>query len=120
MTVLVLVMLRVCIGIPLGYAWRVFRLDEPSLSAWARPWAIRERSTVREHWATLVSLVLFGVALAYVGYGSLPPAAPRDLAFPIEGGRFMVAQGGGIGLLNHHAGHREQRHAADRDDVRRS
>lgn len=25
----------------------------------------------------------------------------------------MVAQGGGIGLLNHHAGHRAQRFAAD-------
>ena len=35
MTVLVLVMLFVCIGIPLGYAWRIYSLDEPSLSAWA-------------------------------------------------------------------------------------
>lgn len=30
----VIVMLLVCIGIPLAYAWRVVRLDEPSMSAW--------------------------------------------------------------------------------------
>lgn len=160
MTVMVLVMLLVCIGIPAVYAWRVFRLDEPTLSAWAlvvadaavfvalvllvgrwdmagyyarflvlavflaallrslgkhrsRPWAIPERPVLRRHWTVLVSLTLFGSALAYVGYGMLPPAAPRDLAFPLADGRFMVGQGGGVGLLNRHVGHREQRHAAD-------
>ncbi|MGE0668570.1 MAG: M23 family metallopeptidase [Sphingomonadales bacterium] len=34
MAVLVIVMVLVCIGIPMVYAWRVWRLDEPSLSAW--------------------------------------------------------------------------------------
>ena len=41
------------------------------------------------------------------------PQDPRTLAFPLEGGRFVVAQGGGIGILNHHAGHPAQRHALD-------
>lgn len=160
MTLLVLVMLVVCIAMPLGYAWRVARLDEPAISGWllltadaavfvalvlivgrwdmagyytrfallavflaamlwslwrhrSRPWRARGEPTLRRHWTTLASLVLFGGVLAYVGYGLLPPDGPRELAFPLEGGRFMVGQGGGVSLLNHHAGHPEQRYAAD-------
>ncbi len=159
MSVLVLIMLAVCIGIPLAYAWRVFRLDEPSRTAWllavgnaavivslvfllgrwdmagyytrfllvalfgaavlrslvrhaARPW--RSAGPVpRSRWTALATLALLGAALGYVGSGLLRPEKPRDLAFPLEGGRFMVGQGGGIGLLNRHAGHPAQRHAAD-------
>jgi hypothetical protein len=48
-----------------------------------------------------------------VAYGLVPPQEPRELAFPLENGHFMVGQGGGIGLLNHHAGHPEQHYAAD-------
>src|SRR5690606_18280738 len=49
----------------------------------------------------------------YVLAGLSPPAPARDMAFPLRGGRFMVGQGGDVGLLNHHAAHREQAHAAD-------
>lgn len=160
MTVLVFVMLLVCIAMPLFYAWRIARLDAPSISAWlllaadaavfvalillvgrwdiagyhirfavlaiflaaiiwslwrhrSRPWMARGEPTLRRHWTTLTSLVLFGGILAYVVYGLLPPDRPRELAFPLEDGRFMVGQGGSVSLLNHHAGHREQRYAAD-------
>lgn len=160
MVFMVVIMLLVCIGFPLAYAWRVLRLDEPSLAAWlllvvdaavfvalvlivgrwdmagyhmrvlllgvflaavlwslarhrTRPGRSPEQPVIRRHWASLATLILFGGALAYVIYGLLPPAAARELAFPLTGGRFVVGQGGGIGLLNHHAGHREQRHAAD-------
>lgn len=67
----------------------------------------------KSHWATFFSLVPFSAALAYVLAGMLTPLGPRDLAFPLEGGRFMVGQAGGNSLLNHHAGHLAQRYAAD-------
>lgn len=59
------------------------------------------------------SLVLFGAALVYVGSGLVSPTPSRDLSLPLTGGRFFVGQGGGIGLLNHHADHRQQRFAVD-------
>lgn len=77
-----------------------------------RPWIARE--VWRRQWVTAVSLTILGGALGYVvTYGMLPQADARDLAFPLKGGRFVVGQGGGIGVLNHHADHGEQRHAAD-------
>jgi hypothetical protein len=62
---------------------------------------------------TILSLTAFGAALAYVVSGLAPPDQTKDLAFPLREGRFAVAQGGGITLLNHHAGHEAQRFAAD-------
>ena len=67
----------------------------------------------RRRWTTIASLTFFSAALAYVSYGMLPEATPRELAFPLKNGRFMIGQGGSIALLNHHAGHPEQRFAAD-------
>jgi hypothetical protein len=58
-------------------------------------------------------LVIYGGLLAYVVIGLLPDGEPYDLAFPMEGGHFVVAQGGGNVLLNHHSGHPAQHHAAD-------
>lgn len=157
----VVVMLVVCIGMPLGYAWRMWRLDEPSRAGWlavaadsavfvalvlivgrwdmagyhtrfvllavflaalgwswrrhaSRPFrAVGGKPVWRRHWTTLASLTAFGAALAYVLSGLVPPAQTHRLAFPLAGGRFMVAQGGSVALLNHHAGHPEQRYAAD-------
>jgi len=84
------------------------------LVSWRRHagrWAsTRER---RGRLAKLIPLALLGVALAYVFAGMRLAPAPRDLAFPLEGGWFMVGQGGGNRLLNHHAGHPAQGHAAD-------
>jgi hypothetical protein len=31
---LVIILLIICIAMPLGYAWRIWRLHEPSLGAW--------------------------------------------------------------------------------------
>lgn len=63
---------------------------------------------------TLASLALFGGALAYVmAAGIFGRHDPRPLTFPLEGGRFVIAQGGGIGLHKHHSRHRAQRHALD-------
>src|SRR5690606_372292 len=50
---------------------------------------------------------------ACVGYGLLPSDEPRELVFPLKDGRYMVAQGSRVSLLNHHAGHSAQRFAAD-------
>jgi hypothetical protein len=160
MIVLVLFMLLICIAFPLGYAWRVWRLDEPTLGIWAlvvadasvfvalvllvgrwdmagyytryallavflaailwsfvrhksRPLRAENSPLIRTRWTTLVSLILFGSALVYVVIGMLPPANPHALRFPLEGGRFVVAQGGGNVLLNYHADHAQQRYAAD-------
>jgi len=77
-----------------------------------RPW--REATSIfRTHWTTVLSLLLFSAALVYVSFGIVRTPAPHSLAFPLQGGRFVVAQGGGIGLLNHHSGHRAQQYAAD-------
>jgi hypothetical protein len=161
MILVVVVLLAVCIGMPLAYAWRIWRLSERSRIAWllvvadsavfvalvmlvgrwdiagyytrfallallgmaaifswlrhARlPWLPANGPSVwRQHWPTAGSLALFGAALVYVLLGLRTPADTRELAFPLQGGTFVVGQGGGITLLNHHAGHREQRYAAD-------
>ncbi|AZO41602.1 M23 family metallopeptidase [Mesorhizobium sp. M7D.F.Ca.US.005.01.1.1] len=79
-----------------------------------RPWRVPKGSQfwVR-HMTTGVSLTLFSAALAYSLTGFAKPEHSRSLAFPLERGHFVIAQGGSIGLLNHHAGHRAQRYALD-------
>jgi hypothetical protein len=80
----------------------------------SRPWRAAEGpSLLRRKWTTMLTLALFAAALAYVVSGMMPPAASHALAFPLRDGRFMVGQGGGIGLLNNHASHWQQRFAAD-------
>lgn len=159
--VFLLILLFVCLVMPFGFAWRIWKLDEATRAAWlavvaessvfvalimlvgrwdiagaytrfvllalvaaaivvswrrhrARPWrAAQEPALWRSHWSTLLSLVLFCVVLAYVATGLLPRQDARSLAFPLEGGRFMVGQGGNNALLNHHRAHRAQRYAAD-------
>lgn len=162
MIVLVLLMLFICIVMPLGFAWRLWKLDEPSRLGWLlvladslvftalililgrwdmaglwtriaiivllaaaalpslrrhvrRPWSVSEdRHFRRRHMQTLAALALFGMGLTYVvAVGLLGRHDPQPLAFPLEGGRFVVAQGGGIGFLNHHSDHHAQRHALD-------
>lgn len=161
MTGLVALMLFVCIAVPLGLAWRLWRLDEPTFPGWMlvladtaifaalimllgrwdiaglwtraivlgilvaaaiaslRRYLRRPRRLDggpplwRGHGQTLASAALFGSALVYVLVGIAGRHDPHPLAFPLRDGRFVVAQGGGIGLLNHHSGHRAQRHALD-------
>lgn len=71
------------------------------------------RDLWRSHWTSVFSLVTFSAALVYVIYGLLPPSNPKHLTFPLADGQFVVGQGGGISLLNHHASHPEQRYAVD-------
>lgn len=78
-----------------------------------RPWRQPEFPVLRGRWSRLASLAVFGGALAYVASGLGTSETARDLGFPLEGGRFMVGQGGGNSLLNRHAGHPAQRYAAD-------
>ncbi|WP_129790629.1 M23 family metallopeptidase [Sphingosinicella sp. CPCC 101087] len=159
--IFVVILLLVCIGMPLLYAWRVWRLDEQTSAAWllivvesalvlalvflvgrwdiaghytrilllavfaaavlrslvkhgGRPWRVDAGpSLLRSKWTTMLTIALFSAGLAYVASGMAPPAGARTLAFPLRDGRFMVGQGGGIGLLNGHAGHRQQQFAAD-------
>ncbi|MGE0800970.1 MAG: M23 family metallopeptidase [Lautropia sp.] len=158
---LILVLVLVCVLVPLAQAWRVWRLEEPSLGAWAlaageaamlvallallgrwdivglrvrdgllllftvsaaasawrhrgQPWrADRSTAAIRAHATTLLSLLLLCITLGWVVAGLLPPANPRSLVLPLADGRFVVGQGGGNRLLNHHAPHRAQRYAAD-------
>jgi hypothetical protein len=46
-------------------------------------------------------------------YELVSPPDAREVAFPLDGGSFMIGQGGGISLPNHHSSHREQRHSVD-------
>lgn len=79
-----------------------------------RPWRSEGGPSLwRSHAATMLSLAFFGCAAVYVAAGYFPEEEPRPLVFPLEDGRFMVAQGGGNPLLNHHSGHPAQDHAAD-------
>lgn len=87
----------------------------------SRPWSSDGfRGLWRSHWSSAFSLVPFSAALVYVVYGLLPPSNSKDLTFPLTGGRFVVGQGGGISLLNHHASHPEQRYAADISAIHQS
>jgi hypothetical protein len=162
MTALVVLMLFICIAMPLGFAWRLWMLDEPSRLGWLivladslifltlililgrwdmaglwtrvaltgvvavavffslyrhirRPWRPADGPALwRRHMPRLASLALFGAALAYVvATGIFGRHDPYPLAFPLDGGRFIVAQGGGISLLNHHSSHVAQRYALD-------
>jgi hypothetical protein len=161
MIAVVLLMLLVCLAVPAGLAWRLWRLDEPSRLPWLivlaetavflalilllgrwdmaglwsraalvgaiavgavvslmrharRPWlAVDALPVWQGHGHRLASLALSGVALAYVASGVVARDRPHALAFPLDGGRFVVAQGGGIGILNHHSSHRAQRYAVD-------
>ncbi len=157
----IVVLLLVCIAMPLVYAWRVLRLDEPSLGAWllvvvdstlfvcvvmllarwdiaglytryllcgvfvaAVAWSLRRhwqrpwrsaggRPLLRSHWTSLLAAGVSGALLVAALAGDPPAGERRLLAFPLADGRFVIAHGGGSRLLNHHAGHRAQRHALD-------
>src|SRR5690606_9617344 len=75
-----------------------------------RAWSGRARRT---RWASAASLLVFGALLAWLLAGLAPPAPARDMALPLRDGRFVVGQGGAVGLLNQHVGYRQQAHAAD-------
>lgn len=94
-------------GASLVWSWRIHH---------RLPWHAhdgKQGSNWRRHWGTLASLLIFGSILVYALVGLAPSSPARELAFPLEGGRFIVGQGGGNALLNHHAGHRQQRYAVD-------
>lgn len=87
------------------------------VSAWRHlrnPWLPADGSSVfPSHIPALASVVVFGVALAYVASGVFGRHDPRDFTFPLQQGDFVVAHGGTIGVLNHHSDHAAQRHALD-------
>jgi hypothetical protein len=88
-----------------------------AVSAWRhlrKPWLPADGSPISSrHIPALASVVVFGTALAYVMIGVFDQHDPRDFTFPLEGGHFVVAHGGTIGVLNHHSDHAAQRHALD-------
>lgn len=78
------------------------------------PFLPRDRGAfIRTRLPTMLSMAAFGAALAYVVSGTMAPDEKRELTFPVRDGRFTIAQGGSITLLNKHAPHREQRFAID-------
>lgn len=165
MILMVVVLLVVCIGLPLYYCWRLWRLDVPARAAWLlvsleaasfvalvmlvgrwdmagyyfrylligmflvalirsgrrhrqRPWldaakAPPLRSLLRTQMGSSISLLLFAAVLVHVLAGLASQSGARPLAFPLQGGRFIVGQGGSVALLNQHVGHRAQHYAAD-------
>lgn len=76
----------------------------------SKPWRAEAEP---KRWSLLVSLIAFSAAVAYLASGMTPRDQPRELAFPLKGGRFVAVQAGGVWLLNHHASHDAQRYAAD-------
>src|SRR5690606_32446087 len=84
-----------------GLPWR--RTGRPPPSG-REPWGRR---------GNLASLLVFGAVLAYLLAGMTPAPPARDVAFPLRDGRYAVGQGGVVSLLNQHAAHRQQAHAAD-------
>src|SRR5690606_4630510 len=81
---------------------------------WDRPWRLAGPSPFASgRWKTLLSAVGLSGALLYVVSGIVGEGQVRQLSFPLREGWFMVGQGGGNFLLNHHSGHRAQSHAAD-------
>lgn len=74
------------------------------------PWRTRQES---RRLTGIVSLAIYIALLAYVATGMMRDTASRELSFPLRGGAFVIAQGGGNPLLNHHSSHPAQRHAAD-------
>lgn len=162
MIALVTLLLVVCIALPLFFAWRLWRLDEPTRLGWivvlaetvlfvalimllgrwdiAGMWTrsaliglmvVTALISLRRHighpWVeagdalfwrrravALASLAVYGSALAYVLIGGVfNRNDPRAMTFPLKDGWFVVAQGGGVGLLNYHSKHRAQRYALD-------
>lgn len=86
-------------------------------SAWrhaGRPWRKSDSPAFwPSHGAQLAALALFGPALVYVLLGLFARHDPRIFTFPLTDGEFIVAQGGGAGILNHHYSHSAQRYALD-------
>ena len=161
MFLLSLVMLFVCIVMPLGFAWSLWRADNASLAGWLvtaayastivflvmtvgrwdiagaylrwavlaifllalvlsclrhrhRPFRAPDgRPIFRSHWATILPLVVFLAGAIHVGLGLMVPTVARELAFPIENGRFMVVHGGKSVLINYHQAHAPQAYAVD-------
>ena len=158
MAVLIAVLATVAVVLPLVWARRLARLDEPSRSRWLvkaadiaaflallvarwdilgfhtrtailvpiavatawswrrharRPWRSDAPWPRADRWSTLGSLALMlGLAGCEIS-GLLPPGPAVPLGCPLAGGTFVVGQGGGNRLLNHHTGRPEQTHAAD-------
>lgn len=87
------------------------------VSLWRSAGAPWVQGTGRGWWRgrlnALASVALAAAASAYVAAGLAPRAGAHALAFPLEGGRFMVAHGGANPLLNHHHAHGAQRYALD-------
>lgn len=77
-----------------------------------RPWRTHQGFALRRL-TGIAPLAIYLVLLAYVAAGMMRDTAPYELSFPLRGGTFVIAQGGGNPLLNHHSGHSAQRHAAD-------
>lgn len=74
-------------------------------------WPVQQDSSKRL--VGSVTLVLSFVLLTYAAAGMRPHGVPLDMAFPLRGGSFVVAQGGGNILLNHHSDHPGQQYATD-------
>lgn len=158
---LTIVLVAVFVGLPLFYAWRVFRMEEATRGGWlvrvaeaalllllflalgrwdmlglytrwvlvallaaaallswrrhaCRPWRMAEGPPFwRAHLSPLAGIAILGGLLVWIALGVFSAPAPHALRFPLEGGRFVVVQGGAHMLLNRHYSHPAQRHAAD-------
>ncbi len=79
-----------------------------------RPWRGPSRDIrARDRAVRFGTLAIYLAAAGYLLVTMVPSAEIHDIALPLDDGRFVVAQGGGNALLNHHNGHRAQHHAVD-------
>lgn len=79
-----------------------------------RPWrAVEAPPLWKSHLSPFIGLAVSAALLVWIAAGVFSAPAPRALLFPLEGGRFIVGQGGAHLLLNRHYSHSAQRYAAD-------
>jgi hypothetical protein len=74
-----------------------------------KPGAKRDRQKI---WMAAINPVIALGLFAYAALAFVHPAA-TDLRFPLEGGRFVVGQGGTNPALNYHTTNKSQRYALD-------
>lgn len=94
-----------CAAMAASVVWSAYRHRKS-------PW-VNERLRLSDIWGQTIPVAIYAAILGYVLSGFLAASRPHDLAFPLRGGNFVIAQGGGNRLLNYHSPHASQHFASD-------
>lgn len=79
----------------------------------------RQESLTRSMLKVLIGFFFGSAAVGVLAANAVPPGA-LDVAFPLTGGRFLVAHGGSTSAANMHAQHPQQRYALDLVKINRA